>query len=232
MTLIHADTKLSDIVIADPTTVTVLNRFGITLGVGDLTVARACEKQQLDREFFTTILNTYVHADYFPQRILASFSAATIVDYLRKTNDYYAQFQIPNIERHFGLLINKSESANSNLTVMSRFFSEVKHELLDRIADDRTRWFPEILTLEANAPERPDTLVSTFDEGSDTIEDKLNDLISMFVIHLKGDYDLNLCQAVLIALHNLRKDIAQNDRIRNRILAPIVDSLAKHQPRS
>ncbi|MBR6432731.1 MAG: helix-turn-helix transcriptional regulator, partial [Muribaculaceae bacterium] len=118
LTLIHHDTKLSDIVIAEPTALTVLNRFGIYLGLGDLTVARACDNLGIDKDFLATILNTYLHESYFPERILASFKAATIVDYLGQTNNYYAQFQLPNIERHFNLLISKSNPDNNNLELM------------------------------------------------------------------------------------------------------------------
>lgn len=63
-------------------------------------------------------------------------------------------------------------------------------------------------------------------ENNDNIEDKLNDLINMFVIHLKGEYDVNLCHAVLIAIMSLQKDIKQNNRIRYRILLPILKSMA------
>ena len=52
--LVHHDTKLSDIVIAEPTALTVLNRFGIYLGLGDLTVARACDKLGIDKDFLAT----------------------------------------------------------------------------------------------------------------------------------------------------------------------------------
>ena len=47
----------------------------------------------------------------------------------------------------------------------------------------------------------------------------------MFVVHLKGDYNSNLCQAVLTALLSIKKDITQNNRIRNRILRPLSDVL-------
>ena len=46
----------------------------------------------------------------------------------------------------------------------------------------------------------------------------------MFVIHLKGEYDVNLCHAVLVAIMTLQKDIKQNNRIRYRILLPILKS--------
>ena len=208
------DTKLSDIVLADPTTVTVLNRFGITLGVGDMTVKRMADDRGLDAEFFATILNTYIHEDYFPERILATFDAATIVNYLSQTNGYYEQFQLPNIERHFQLLIGKSDPQNSNLGLMLKFFHEVKQELLARIDDDRHRWFPAILAREQGTQ-----------PADDSIEDKINDLLSMFVIHLKGDYDHNLALAVLMAVVSLKKDITQNNRIRNLILRLLSQTL-------
>ena len=220
LTLINHDTKLSDIVIAEPSALTVLNRFGIRLGLGDLTVARACTQLDIDPDFMVTILNTYLHEAYFPERIGATFKASTIVNYLGQTNNYYIHFHLPVIERHFGLLISKSDPANNNLGLMLKFFTEVKQQLLDRIADDRDRWFPAILEAEATA-----TAIETFirpDEGDvDTVEDKLTDLINMMVIHLSGNYDGNLALAVLMALVSLKNDLVQNNRIRNRLLRPM-----------
>ena len=220
LTLINHDTKLSDIVIAEPSALTVLNRFGIRLGLGDLTVARACTQLDIDPNFMVTILNTYLHEAYFPERIEATFKASTIVNYLGQTNNYYIHFHLPVIERHFGLLISKSDPANNNLGLMLKFFIEVKQQLLDRIADDRDRWFPTILEAEATA-----TAIDTFirpDEGDvDTVEDKLTDLINMMVIHLSGNYDGNLALAVLMALVSLKNDLVQNNRIRNHLLRPM-----------
>ena len=224
MALIHLETKLHDIVMTDPTVVTVLNRFGIELGVGDNTVGSICLKHGMNSDFFMTILNTYLSSEYFPEKVLSSFSANLIVDYLNKTNSYYEQFQIPNIERHFSFLLQKSDAQNSNLALMMQFFVEVKAELLQRISDDRLRWFPEVLELDTKHSTK-DLHIVHFEEENDSIEDKIDDLISMFVIHLKGKYDHNLCQAVLIALTSLKKDITQNNRIRNRILKPLSQAL-------
>ena len=223
--IITADTKLSDMVIADPTTVTVLNRFGITLGVGDSTVERICLEKGLDREFFLTILNTYCNEAYFPEKIMASFSAATIIDYLSKTNRYYRQFQLPNIERHFHLLISKSDPANSNLSLMLKFFTEVKNELHARIDHDQQVWFPELLAHERQGTLPKEMPIVRHQPESDAIADKIDDLLSRLVIHLSGEYDQNLCLAVLFAIVSLKKDILQNNRIRHRILLPLEAAL-------
>ena len=223
---INIDSKLADIIINEPSVVTVLNRFGITLGVADKTIGSVCAEKNLDREFFATIINTYINEDYFPERILSSFSASKMIDYLRKTNSHYEQFQIPNIERHFHFLISKSDPANSNLGLMLSFFNEVKSELLSRIANDNKHWFPRVISMEQHTPWAIDSEIDGFDEEDDNIEDKINDLVNMLVIHLKGGVDNNLAYAVLTSLVGLKKDIRQNNRIRNRILRPLEQALA------
>lgn len=228
--LINIDTKVSEIVINVPSTVTVLNRFGITLGVGDKTIAKVCSEHHINPEFLATILNTFINKDYFPEKIIDGFSANEIVSYLSKTNAYYEHYQLPNIERHFQLLISKSTPQNNNLGLMLKFFHEVKQELINRITNDREHWFPELLahsgkpcTLSGEQP-----IIDT-ENTSDTIEDKIDDLISMMVIHLQGDYDTNLGVAVLFSIVSLKNDITQNNRIRNRIMRPMHEAISQQQ---
>lgn len=227
MILITPETKLSDIVTGDPNVITVLNKFDIRLGVGDKTVGSECKEKNLEAEFFVTILNTFLNKDYFPEKLLPSFNASKTVNYLRKTNCYYQQFQIPNIERHFNLLISKSENGNNNLELLRKFFFELKDELLKRIENDTNVLFPEILNVSNSTKEECIKEISFPLEEEDSIEEKLSDLKNMFVIHLSGDYDVNLCHAVLFAILSLEKDIQQNNRIRSRLLIPYIKSLKK-----
>ena len=164
MALINAETKLCDVILHEPSVIPVINRFGIILGVGDKSIRTVCEEKNLDCQFFVTILNTFINEDYFPE-----------------------QFQIPNIERHFNFLINQSDSENNNLELMKQFFDELKKELLSRIENDKNCWFPSIkVAAETLHGEyygekfQPDT------EENDSLEEKLDDLKSLFVIHLKG----------------------------------------------
>ena len=236
MALINKEDKLCDVIIIEPTVISVLNRFNIFLGVGDKSVEQICEEKNLDVDFFLTILNTYMNEEYFPEKLLKSFDATLIVGYLTKTNKYYQQFQIPNIERHFNLLIERSQDDNNNLSLLRKFFFEVKSELLGRIAEDSNRWFKEISELEKSSSgsrcASGEITVPQPVQATDTIEDKLGDLVSMFIKHLTGSYDSNLCLAVLYAILNLKKDIIQNDRIRNRILMPLYNFLLSKKNRT
>lgn len=222
MAVVDNKTRLCDLVLKDPNIITVYNRFGIKLGVEDKSISDVCTELGLDSAFFATILNVYLNEEYFPERILSTFSASTIVGYLKKTNKYYVNYQLPNIERHFNLLIGKSNMTNCNLPLIKDFFNEVKSELISRIDEDENQWFPEIINKEIEVGHTAtDMEINHFAHDSDTVEDKIDDLINMLIIHLKGDYDLNLCHAVVFAVFSLKKEISKNNRIRNRILLPI-----------
>ena len=222
MALVTPDTKLCEVIVDEPSVVPVINRFDIVLGVGDRTIKSICKEKGIDTSFFITILNAFIHESFFLENVTGAFNAGDVVDYLRKTNNSYLRNQLPNIERHFAALISRSDS-NNNLPLLFNFYREVKKEIEWRIDSDN-QWFDAIISAEQSNSE-VSVAGNAVQAESDSIEDKLSDLINMFVIHLRGDYDRNLCHAVLFAVISLEKDIRQNNRIRNRVLRPLVDAL-------
>lgn len=220
MALVTPDTKLCEVIVDEPSVVPVINRFDIVLGVGDRTIKSICKEKGIDTSFFITILNAFIHESFFLENVTGAFNAGDVVDYLRKTNNSYLRNQLPNIERHFAALISRSDS-NNNLPLLFNFYREVKTEIERRIDSDN-QWFDAIISAEQSNSE-VSVAGNAVQAESDSIEDKLSDLINMFVIHLRGDYDRNLCHAVLFAVISLEKDIRQNNR--NRVLRPLVDAL-------
>lgn len=213
---------LCEVIVDEPSVVPVINRFDIVLGVGDRTIKSICKEKGIDTSFFITILNAFINESFFLENVTGAFNAGDVVDYLRKTNNSYLRNQLPNIERHFAALISRSDS-NNNLPLLFNFYREVKTEIERRIDSDN-QWFDAIISAEQSNSE-VSVAGNAVQAESDSIEDKLSDLINMFVIHLRGDYDRNLCHAVLFAVISLEKDIRQNNRIRNRVLRPLVDAL-------
>ncbi|MDR0538578.1 MAG: helix-turn-helix transcriptional regulator, partial [Tannerellaceae bacterium] len=170
--------------------------FGIRLGLGDKSVEEICKKHNLDTEFLLTVVNTFLNEEYFPTRKLQSFQTSLIIDYLNKTNTYYLKDQLPNIERHLNSLILHSQPGNQTLSLIAQFFSSFKRELLNRIENCN----------------------SGVHSGEDALEELLADLKRLIIKHLAGDYDDNLCYAVVFSISSLEKDIKQNNRIHLRIL--------------
>lgn len=221
MALVNIHSKLSDVLNASPEIIPLINRLGISLGTGDKNVETICKEHNIDADFLSAIINTFINDEYFPESVLKKFCASTIVSYLRQTYAFYEHYQLANIERHFSALISRS-GENNNLGLMKRFFDELKQDIVERIATDSREWFPCI-----EAIERGESVMHRCTPDEETsIHDKINDLKNMFIIHLTGSYDQNLCYAVITAIITLEKDIRQNDRIRNRILLPLYKAMA------
>lgn len=218
MALISSETRLCDVVNRDPSIIPVINRFGIRLGTGDLTMEEIAAAHNVDCGFLLAILNTFVYDEYFPEDKLLSFRAGEIIDYLSKTDTYYRDYQLPNIGRHFKLLL-ATASDNVSLEALFNFFRELERDINLRIDRDLQQWFPSLTEIADGGD--GSAVLDTPQPGDTSIEDKLADLKNMFIKHLTGAYDLNLCYAVVSALSSLEKDIRQNNRIRDRILVPV-----------
>lgn len=233
MPLVYSNMPMSEVVEEHPSLIPVINRFGIRLGLGDLSIQTLCEEHGLDTDFLLVVINTFLNEEYFPEKKLQTFHTSQIIGYLTKTNQYYRRYQLPNIERHLGLFIAQSTPGNSTLSLIGKFFSSFKEELTARIENDEQTWFPYCLSLsekvERNTSEGPaETLhLRTEQRVEDPIEALLADLKSILVKHLSGDYNENLCYAVIFALCTLEKDIKQHNRIRYRILKPMVAAMEK-----
>ena len=228
MALIHSDLILSEVIIEEPILIPVINRFGIKLGLGDKTIKDICESKSLDSNFFVAILNTFIYDDYFPEKNFRKFNISQIVDYLTKTNNSYERFLLPNIESHLNIFIERSDPANSNLSVIRKFFSVFKKELSERISNDKNILFPSVKSMVERCNSEEIIINSTYVE-TENLEEKLRDIKNLMIIHLNGEYDENLCYAVLVSICNLEKDITKHNRIRNKILMPLVKALESNE---
>lgn len=233
MPLVYPNMQLSEVVEEHPSLIPVINRFGIRLGLGDKSVKAICEEYKLDTDFLLAVINTFLNEEYFPEKKLQTFHTSQIIDYLTKTNLYYARYQLPNIERHLTSFISMSTPGNNTLNLIGKFFSSFKEELIDRIQNDEKEWFPYCMGLseklkETQASSNLETLKPLSDKrAEDSIEALLADLKSIMIKHLSGDYNENLCYAVIFAISSLEKDIKQHNRIRYRILMPMVAAMEK-----
>lgn len=220
MVLYNKDSKLSEAVLANPQLIPVVNRLGVSLGVGDSSVWSICAHAHIDPDFFLAVVNTFLNEDYFPSNPRGSFSLGETMDYLRKTTGFYIGVQLPNIERHFASLLARSGSDN-NLELLRGFFDEMKRQLTDCLHYDMQTLFPALENGMVPAGFRESFT------GHAEAEARLHDLLYFFVVHLRGEYDSNLCMAVVTAIFSLDKDYCQNNRIRTRILLPIMEEMER-----
>lgn len=215
-------TTLSDVIFSNPATIAVLNRFGIKLGVGRATIQDICRERELDLGFMLMLLNTYVNDDYIPSKeYLHLLDIGLLIGYLEQTDIYYARIMLPNIEFHLNTLISRSEKGSNNLEHLRCFYLEMKKELETRSKAD-IDWFAKLGTPHYKADESE---IRRMTEVDVMIEEKVGDLLRFFVEHLRGDYNQNLCHAVVTAVFAFDKDVKQNNRLRSLLIGAVKNNL-------
>ncbi|SHG11075.1 helix-turn-helix domain-containing protein [Dysgonomonas macrotermitis] len=201
MAFLTASSILSESISDNYLLIPVINRFGLKLGLGEKTVATVCLENDLNKDFFLAILNTYLNEDYFPEKILQGFNVDLVSDYLKQTDAYYVHAQIPNIEKHLNAFIATSDPNNTQLLLIRKLFLRFKDELLHRINNGLLD-----------------------DDSSYAL---LLDLKNILIKHIAGSFNENLCFAVVFSVDTLLNDLGKHNRIREKILKPMINELAE-----
>jgi len=235
--LIHQNMKLADVIHHDHTLVPVINRFGIHLGFGNLTIEEICEKHHIDIDFFVTILNAFHDPNYFPREQLQSFSVRVLVEYLQKAHAYFMEDKIPEIASLIDKMIDNCLEEKEAYLLIRNFFDEYRAELKKHIDREEKRVYPYVLRLEEVfvGGKRNTELetqiqtypISAYEAEHENVEEKLFDLKNIFIKYLPTPIADNLCYQILRELFTLEKELNEHARIEDMILVPKVEDMEK-----
>jgi len=228
MNLFEANDKLYDLVEANHNLLPVINRFGIRPGFKDKTVEEICIDRKIDKDFFLALLNTYNNPDYFPETELMGFSPLLIIDYLKKTHEYYHRYFIPRLEILLEKLIAGCEGNSKDLRMIRNFYDKYKDEFLNHIRDEEENVFPIIERMVENPNQVSAVqLTQSVENEHSTMEFELNDLKNLLIRYLEPAYNDNDFNEFVAALYQFEKDMADHSRIENKILIARILKLAK-----
>lgn len=229
---IQATNILSDLVQQHVFLVPMLNRFGIRLGLGSMTVSEVCGAHGIDPEFFLLIANSCIQPSYVGSIQLTAEHTVLMVDYLESANRYFLSSQLPNVRVHLQHFVAKSSQGNPMVQNIPLVLSELEHTLTERVKYDDEVLFPEFRTLVHNLGQDINrvTLQSVYleskeEDDTDRAEALVDDVIQVLIRHIQGDYNENLLYGVLFSLDALRSDLKINTRLRSSIFTPMLDTL-------
>lgn len=236
MGIITTQHKVASIIHHSHLLLPVLNRFGIRLGVKEKTIEQVCKEKNLNIDFVLAIINSYHIKDYFPEKELRSFSARTIVSYLRKTHEYYLNYVLVRIDGLLEELIKSGGDKNNDLKIIKSFYIKYKTELVNHINEEEKHIFPYVLKLQqlvdSGSTETPDEIrgfsITDFEKEHIHVDEKLNDLKNIIIKFLDPTYDDNACNEFLTAIFMLERDLSDHSRIEGNIMITMVLEMEKH----
>lgn len=199
MIFVQSATRLAKLIEDHTFLIPVVNRFGVKLGLGDKTVSEICVQYNLNEDFFLTIINTFLNEDFFPERKLQNFDLELLTGYLQKTDAYCVSGHLPNIEKHLNAFIAMSDPNNKQLGMIRELFFKFKNEFLNRVE---------------KGPIEEDISYAL-----------LLDIKNILIKHISGNFNENLCYAVIFSIDRMQDDLLKHNRIREKILKPMIKNL-------
>lgn len=237
MELFNENSKLASVIHKNHSLLPVINRLGIKLGFGDMSISEICRKEGIDPVFFVEIINVFHYEAYFPEHRLLNLSVSDVIDYLIKTHRYYRHYLIPEIDRLMQLFLNSCSGKCTESDLIRNFHDKFQAECLAHFQIEEDEEFPYILELNSIVEGKGDKLrfankygtftVRNFEDDHINIDDKMFDLENIIIKYLPPNYDQNIGNALLSNLFLFEKDLKNHSRIEDHILLPKVNQLRK-----
>ena len=218
--LFSSDSRLSDLITAHPSLLTLLTRLGISLGFGDRSIADVCEASGVDTSFFLLICNVYTFNNYIPSTpTILGTDMNGLVPYLEKSHKYYVDKRLPHIERHLDAIAHKLGGRIGKVFIS--FFQEYKQEVEEHFGHEERDVFPHIRALMSG--ERDTTYsIGMFLHTHSDIEGKLDDLLNIVFKYLPPQVDDDNVMDVVYDILRLREDLKKHTFIEEKIMVPLV----------
>ncbi len=221
--LFLSDSRLSDLITAHPSLLTLLTRLGISLGFGDRSIADVCEESGVDTGFFLLICNVYTFNNYVPSTpAILGTDMTGLVPYLEKSHKYYVDKRLPHIERHLDAIAQQLPGRIG--PVFSSFFKEYKTEVETHFAHEERDVFPHIRALMSGQRDTTYSIGEFLHTHSD-IEGKLDDLLNIVFKYLPPQADDDNVTDVVYDILRLSEDLKKHTFIEEKIMVPLVHHL-------
>jgi regulator of cell morphogenesis and NO signaling len=220
--------KMVRLVQANHNLLPVIHRFGIRLGFANKTVEELCSDYEVNSDFFLAIVNTFHNKNFFPKDHLLSFSPLLLVDYLKKTHQYYIEYSLPSIEKLIHKLLESTPKQNSEMKTIEKFYLSYKKKLLEHFDEEEQEVFPVVEKLVLNPGEVKNTKFdSNFEEDHEHVDFELDDLKNIILKYLVSEYDELVCNKLMEEIYHFERDIHDHSRMEDAILIPQVAQLLK-----
>ena len=193
----------------------VISRFGLTMGVGEQTIAEACENHGVHTPTFLAVINYKV----FKQRALpAEIDVATLQRYLHNAHTYFLDFRLPYLRRSLIEALIPAGAANKIPMLILQCYDEFVEEIRTHIEHENAGMYEE----HAHDDQR--------------ITDKLSEIKNLIIKYYPSDHTMQkgavtyTLISVMSDLWHTEQDFSDHCAIEDEILRPALSSLSENHP--
>lgn len=200
-----ASDKICDLMAHEEDAIRIISRFGLGIGVGEMTIAQACDAHNVHTPTFLAVVNYKV----FHQRALpADIDIRTLQQYLRNAHTYFLDFRLPRLRRSLIEAIIPADPSTKIPTLILRCYDEFVEEIRTHIEHENEGRYDE------------------HEHDDQRITDKLTEIKNLIIKYYpsdsvtQGGTITNTLISVMSDLWHTEQDFADHCAIEDDILRP------------
>lgn len=214
---VHTD-KMRRLIKQETSLLSVMSRFGISLGFGEKTVKEVCVEQQIDTDTFLCVANFICGRQYDYQKI----SLPSLISYLKQAHSYFLDFKLPMIKRSLLEAIDCSGSDEIAFLIM-KFYDEYVTEVRRHMEYENEIVFSYVESLISGSLSNS-YRISDFASKHNHIESKLKELKDI-IVRYYTQKDNNLLYSALFDIIICAHDLDLHCSVEDTIFVPSVEIL-------
>ena len=204
--------KICDLMSQEEDAIQLISRFGLEMGVGEQTIAQACEVHGVHTPTFLSIVNYKV----FRQRAIpADIDLPTLQRYLQNAHTYFLDFRLPRLREALTQAILPAETDTKIPMLIIRCYDEFVEEIRTHIEHENAGLYEE----HAHDDQR--------------ITDKLTEIKNLIIKYYPASPASDEAYTLISVMSDLwhtEQDFADHCAIEDDILRPAMQQ-DKHHPR-
>lgn len=216
--------RMSEIINDDPSLLSSISRFGISLGFGNKTVKEACELNEIHCETFLAVMNFIAEGNIMTSESTENISIETVICYLKNAHQYFLNYKLPSIRTKLIEAIDTSGESTVYRLAFMKFFDEYFDEVYKHMDYEDKTIFPYVLNLLEGKTD-PNFKIADFEEHHTEVDSKLIELKHILIKYYpsqKQNYALN---DVLYDLLWCEKDLALHNQVEDYFFVPAIEAI-------
>lgn len=218
----NLDSRLIDIISADPTVILLLPRFGIGLGFGNSTVKQVCRDNNVPATLFLMVCNIYAVDGYRVSREhLSGLELGHLLRYLRGSHQYYLSDRLPHIRSHLDSVAQSAGDVQGH--ILTRYYNEYIEQVESHFKNEEQKLFPTVERLAAGQ-QADNSVIESFARHHDRLDEQLSDLMQLVLRYMPGA-DTKDSSEMLFDIVILVRDLQKHAQIEEKVLLPYIKLL-------
>jgi regulator of cell morphogenesis and NO signaling len=181
----------------------------------------------VNRDFVTALLRAFDEKPFCAEDF-DRFSIEMIVEYIKRTHEFYLHKKLPEIEQSICLLSGLYDSHHPILAVLQNFFRQYCQELTEHIGAEETGLLPYIALLHRCSSghlsefifARERQSVTSFLAAHEDTEDELKNIRQTIGLYAPPPSNESLYRILLTQLQTFEQDLRVHAHIEDQVLVP------------